>query len=122
MSEFEPHLGHTPDAAYEIFERMGEVKVRLKLRDWTGVTGLYAGTWLAMKDAERERERLAKASAERAEELALTERATVAAEKAALASEQAALAAKDSAKYTRAAAWASALAAVVALAAAVFAK
>ena len=93
--------------AVEMFEHLGEAKVRAMLLQWTGITAFQARLWLAEIDAERERTRLAGEAAARAAEMALTQRATSAAERAAAASER-------SAKWTRAAAFASALAAIAA--------
>jgi hypothetical protein len=95
-------------ASFRTFEKMGEAEVRGKLLgQWIGTTAMQARLWLAKIEAERERARLAEEARKRAEEMALTQRATEAAERAAEASERATY-------WTRTAAVASAVAAIAA--------
>jgi hypothetical protein len=99
----------TQEGAFKSFEKLGRIEVerRVMTAEWKGETARLARIWLEAIYIERQREADAEAAARRAEELALTERATAAAERAAESSERAA-------KWTRAAAWASAIAAIAA--------
>lgn len=107
--------------SFRSFDKLGEAEVRARLvSQWRGVTAMQARLWLAIKDKDRERARLDEDARKRAEEMALTERATLAAERSAAASEKAATASERSANFTRSAAWASAIAAIVSLVTAIW--